>query len=490
MKDLLSTEQVAVLCGVDKRTIQKAVEKGKLAYTQKNERGGYLFKKEDAEIFAEPFHHKLSKDEGTIDNTFVTFDSSEITDNDTAISETLPELQIVPEFQDLIPPLTDYEFETLRDSCLNEGIREPIIVWGDVIIDGHNRYKIAKEYNLPFKTFTKNFKSKSEVIQWIVKNQLGRRNISVYGRCLLALKMKPFVEADSQQRMFAGVTPTQNSAQGATRDILAKLAETSHDTLRKVELLDQNATPEIKAQLLAGTISINAAYKKTKKLFEEKEREKLNIPKQCDAQSKATDTLSSNNEQDNIDNPSQEVADDSTTTDSISEPIDDMDAIGSETTSVTSSVEISNTDDKDTTENIINSDTADVTAPATITSNKLQPVPTESVDTNSINPAISDIINSAVRKVQQVAQGISNFSSSAKYYSTAEDLEKDWHGNIIICPSIELEDAFIEKLHNSTGVNHAIIIRPSGITSDGDLAFVPIWNDIPTELKDSTVILF
>lgn len=436
-------------------------------------------------------HDIVSKNDGTTDNSSVAFDSSEITGNDTAISETLPTLQIVPELQELIPPLTDYEFETLRDNCLNEGIREPIIVWGDIIIDGHNRYKIAKEHNLPFKTLTKNFKSKSEVIQWIVKNQLGRRNISSYGRCLLALKIKPIVEADSQQRMLAGVTPMQNSAQGTTRDILAKLAETSHDTLRKVELLEQDATPELKAQLLAGTISINAAYKKTKKLFEEKEREKLNIPKQGITQSKTLDTLSSdNNEQDNADNLSQEVDDDSTTTDSISAPVGDMNAIGSETTFSTSSVEIPDTDAEDTAENITNSDTSDATTPATVTSNELQTVPTKSVDTTSISPTISDIVNSAIRKVQQVAQGFSNFSSSAKYYSTSEDLEKDWHGNIILCPPIEIENAFIEKLHNSTGVNHAIIIRPSGITSDGDLAFVPIWNDLPTELKDSTVILF
>ena len=67
-------------------------------------------------------------------------------------------LEINEEFKKLIPPLSKEEYEQLETNCLNEGIREAILTWNGVIIDGHNRYEIAKRWNLDFQTKSKNFK--------------------------------------------------------------------------------------------------------------------------------------------------------------------------------------------------------------------------------------------------------------------------------------------------------------------------------------------
>ena len=52
----------------------------------------------------------------------------------------LYKLKIDEEFQKLIPELTKEESDTLEELLLKEGCREPICVWNDYIIDGHNRY--------------------------------------------------------------------------------------------------------------------------------------------------------------------------------------------------------------------------------------------------------------------------------------------------------------------------------------------------------------
>jgi hypothetical protein len=62
------------------------------------------------------------------------------------------ELTIKPEFQSLLPPLTEGEFAGLETSILREGVRVPLVVWDGFLIDGHQRYAIAKKHNLPFKT--------------------------------------------------------------------------------------------------------------------------------------------------------------------------------------------------------------------------------------------------------------------------------------------------------------------------------------------------
>lgn len=87
-------------------------------------------------------------------------------------------LEIKKEFKELIPALTAEEFKQLEDNCLAEGIREKIITWNGYIIDGHNRYEIAQRWNLDYETESKSFKDEYEVREWMLNNQLGRRNVT------------------------------------------------------------------------------------------------------------------------------------------------------------------------------------------------------------------------------------------------------------------------------------------------------------------------
>ena len=88
------------------------------------------------------------------------------------------ELKIKEEFKKLIPPLTPDEYKQLETNCIQEGIRDAIITWNGYIIDGHNRYKIAQDWQLSFKSISKNFDSEFDVVEWMLVNQLGRRNIT------------------------------------------------------------------------------------------------------------------------------------------------------------------------------------------------------------------------------------------------------------------------------------------------------------------------
>ena len=89
-------------------------------------------------------------------------------------------LKIDPEFQGKIPPLTFEELNQLEANILRDGrIINPIIVWRGLIVDGHNRFTIAKKHpEIPFTVHEKEFASRYEAIIWICKNQLGRRNLT------------------------------------------------------------------------------------------------------------------------------------------------------------------------------------------------------------------------------------------------------------------------------------------------------------------------
>ena len=89
-------------------------------------------------------------------------------------------LKIDPEFQSQIPPLTDDEFKQLEENILKEGkLISPLIVWNNTLVDGHNRYAILRKHpEIYFSTMPLPFESREEVLAWICKNQLGRRNLT------------------------------------------------------------------------------------------------------------------------------------------------------------------------------------------------------------------------------------------------------------------------------------------------------------------------
>lgn len=198
---------------------------------------------------------------------------SEVGEFELPIEAPAQELMIDEEFQNLIPPLSEEEFKQLEENILRDGIQDPIKIWQGVIIDGHNRHKIAKTHGLKFQTMEMQFATRDDVVIWIIKNQFGRRNLTPYERACLALQLKPVIAAKAKENQGERNDLSQNFLQKSaesskpldTRKEIAKLAGVSHDTVSKVEKIEELATPEVKARLKSGELSINSAYNRIKK---------------------------------------------------------------------------------------------------------------------------------------------------------------------------------------------------------------------------------
>ncbi|MFC0132010.1 hypothetical protein CR105_16045 [Massilia eurypsychrophila] len=179
------------------------------------------------------------------------------------------ELQIDKELQAWIDPLSTEEYALLEASILQDGCRDPLVVWGGYLLDGHNRYEICQKHGLSFSTFEKvGLVTKVDVKIWMIQNQMGKRNTTDFARTALALKLKPLLELRARERQAHGQTApgrtlSLNSDEALIRtdDSIAKLAGVGRDTVRKVEKIIGKATPEVIAQVRAGEISINAAAK-------------------------------------------------------------------------------------------------------------------------------------------------------------------------------------------------------------------------------------
>jgi len=94
-------------------------------------------------------------------------------------------LTIDQEFKALIPPLSAEEFSLLETNILRDGCRDPLTVWGETLLDGHNRHEICTKHDLPYQTFQIDLPDREAAMDWMDANQLGRRNLSKEAHDLL-----------------------------------------------------------------------------------------------------------------------------------------------------------------------------------------------------------------------------------------------------------------------------------------------------------------
>lgn len=195
-------------------------------------------------------------------------------------------MRIDNEFKNLIPALTDEEYKGLEQSILSEGCRDALVLWGDILIDGHNRYEICTKHGIKFKTVQKEFGSRDDVMLWMIDTQRSRRNLNKVDSILLAQKKTAILAKEARKKVsettresnirradpsFVSFDKTEKPKKSIdVRAETAKEAGVSTGTLAQFEQI-QRKKPELIDDIKRGDVSINKAYNAIK-LEEKKEQ--------------------------------------------------------------------------------------------------------------------------------------------------------------------------------------------------------------------------
>ena len=182
-------------------------------------------------------------------------------------------IHIDPEFVAIIPALSADERAQLEANLFADGCRDPLVIWdaddGPILLDGHNRYSICNAHDIPFTTISADVQDRAEARIWIIRNQLGRRNLSDFSRGRLALALKDGLAAQAHERKRGGqggVLLGANLPEANTRQTLADSAGVSARTLDKIETVLEDAPQAIVEAAERGDISTHRAYLLTKAL--------------------------------------------------------------------------------------------------------------------------------------------------------------------------------------------------------------------------------
>lgn len=159
-------------------------------------------------------------------------------------------------FQSVIPPLSDEEYGQLEINILEDGCRNPLVLWGDTLVDGHNRYKICTKHSIPYETVQKEFADREDAIIWICKNQTGRRNLTP--EQLSYLRGKQYETEKKRHGGDRKSSPQNEDLKGKTKNVVAEDHGVSASTIERDEKFSKavdalaEISPEIKPTILSG----------------------------------------------------------------------------------------------------------------------------------------------------------------------------------------------------------------------------------------------
>lgn len=203
----------------------------------------------------------------------------------------MKEYRIDPELNGVLPKLSDADYKALEQSLLTDGFKgAPIMVWGDIIVDGHNRYEICNKHNIPYEVKEIKFASKEDAIIWMVRQQLGRRSLTSLQRIQIVEKYRPFYKKKAKENQSkagknygigsqkllenstTAIAESQNSSTPISQEEkvdvraeLAKDADVSTNTYTKGIKILESGNEELINETISGQKSINKAFNELKK---------------------------------------------------------------------------------------------------------------------------------------------------------------------------------------------------------------------------------
>ena len=193
-------------------------------------------------------------------------------------SNSLITITVNPENSSLVHPLSDLEYETLKNSIKEDGLHYPIIINSKgEILDGHHRYQVCKELGIipQLKHEVKYFKDSIEEKKFVIDINLKRRQLNNFQRAELAYKL---AEIESERARFRQLSKLKvvkenlplpsiemNGEKGETADLVSKKTGMSRGTYERAKIIIEKGSEIVKEKLRKNKTTISKEYEKIKK---------------------------------------------------------------------------------------------------------------------------------------------------------------------------------------------------------------------------------
>jgi len=184
-------------------------------------------------------------------------------------------LRLKPEYEKLLPQMSDEEFAELKASIQAEGQHYPIVANEDLeVLDGHHRFRACTELGIEPDFEVRKFEDKLLEKKFVIESNLRRRHLNKFQLVELGVPLLEIEKALAKKRQVAGGKAGRNIQLGLAPDdakpgfktnkataAVAKKVGVSTRTFERGKKILEVATEEDKQKLRDGKTSIARIYR-------------------------------------------------------------------------------------------------------------------------------------------------------------------------------------------------------------------------------------
>jgi ParB-like chromosome segregation protein Spo0J len=183
-------------------------------------------------------------------------------------------LQINPDYEKLLPKMSDQEYDELKRSIQEEGQHYPIVTNENLqILDGHHRFRACIELDVEPDFEVRKFEDKLLEKKFVIESNLVRRHLNNFQLVELAVPLLEIEKELAKKRQIKGGKIGRKIQLGLAPDdalpifrkgkataAVAKKVGLSTRTLERGKKILAKATEEDKKKLRKGEKSISKVY--------------------------------------------------------------------------------------------------------------------------------------------------------------------------------------------------------------------------------------
>lgn len=186
-------------------------------------------------------------------------------------------LHLNPEYEKLLPQMSEEEFVELKASIQSEGQHYPVIANEDLeVLDGHHRFRACIELGIEPDFEIRHFEDKLHEKKFVIEANLRRRHLNNFQLVELAVPLLEIEKALAKQRQIKGGENGRNLQLGLASDdtepepepkfkakaaeVVAKKAGVSTRTFERGKKILEEGTEDEKQKLRDGKASIAHVY--------------------------------------------------------------------------------------------------------------------------------------------------------------------------------------------------------------------------------------
>lgn len=153
----------------------------------------------------------------------------------------------------IFPPLDDESYKALRDDIKAHGLRNPIVVYNDQVLDGQNRLRACQELEIEPK-FIEFINAEQDLVDFVLAQNLHRRHLKPGQAATIVALAQDWSKAHLAGRAVA-------NEKKETVEERTKQSGASRRTQLTADKLVKEA-PELAKKVANGEVSLNQASKK------------------------------------------------------------------------------------------------------------------------------------------------------------------------------------------------------------------------------------